>query len=64
MPGVLGSINAVFSQRSLNVSAQQLQTDGELGYVLVDVDQRPDDHAAVLAALCAIDGTIRARALD
>jgi D-3-phosphoglycerate dehydrogenase len=64
VPGVLGTINAVFSRRGLNVSAQQLQTDGELGYVLVDVDQRPDDHAAVLAALCAIDGTIRARALD
>ena len=64
VPGVLGSINAVFSRRGLNVSAQQLQTDGELGYVLVDVDRRPDDHAAVLAALCAIDGTIRARALD
>jgi len=64
VPGVLGSINAVFSRRGLNVSAQQLQTDGELGYVLVDVDRRPDDRAAVLAALCAIDGTIRARALD
>jgi len=64
VPGVLGGINAVFSRRGLNVSAQQLQTDGELGYVMVDVDRRPDDHAAVLAALCAIDGTIRARALD
>ncbi len=64
VPGVLGRINAVFSERSLNVSSQLLQTDGELGYVLVDVDRRPDTHATVLAALCAIDGTIRARALD
>ena len=64
VPGVLGQINAVFSQRELNVSAQSLQTDGELGYVMVDVDRRPDTRAAVLAALCAIDGTIRARALD
>ena len=63
VPGVLGQINAVFSGRGLNVSAQELQTDGELGYVMADVDRRPADQAAMLAALCAIDGTIRARAL-
>ena len=64
VPGVLGQINAVFSQRELNVSSQLLQTDGELGYVLVDVDRRPELRAATLAALCAVDGTIRARVLD
>ncbi len=64
VPGVLGQINAVFSQRELNVSSQLLQTDGELGYVMVDVDRRPDTRAEALAALCVIDGTIRARALD
>ncbi len=64
VPGVLGEINAVFSQRGLNVSSQLLQTDGELGYVMADVDRRPEVRAAALAALCAIPGTIRARVLD
>jgi len=64
VPGVLGHINAVFSDRHLNVSSQLLQTDGELGYVMVDADRCPEGQGAVLAALCAIDGTIRARALD
>ena len=63
VPGVLGQINAVFSQRGLNVSSQLLQTDGELGYVMVDVDRRPEVRVQTLAALCAIDGTIRARVL-
>lgn len=64
VPGVLGQINAVFSQIGLNVSAQVLQTDGELGYVMVDVERRPTGRSATLAALCDIEGTIRARALD
>ena len=64
VPGVLGQINAVFSQIGLNVSAQVLQTDGELGYVMVDVERRPTGRSATLAALCDVDGTIRARALD
>ncbi len=64
VPGVLGQINAVFSQIGLNVTAQVLQTDGELGYVMVDVERRPTGRSATLAALCDVDGTIRARALD
>jgi len=62
VPGVLGQINALFSRRELNVSSQLLQTDGGLGYVMVDVDRRLDVHEAVMAGLCAIDGTIRVRA--
>jgi len=61
---VLGRINAVFSDRQLNVSTQLLQTDGELGYVILDAEPCPGEQGAMLAALCAIDGTIRARALD
>ena len=64
MPGVLGQINAVFSRIGLNVLAQVLQTDGDLGYVIVDVERRPTGRTATLAALCEIEGTIRARALD
>ena len=46
------------------MTAQVLQTDGELGYVMVDVERRPTGRSATLAALCDVDGTIRARALD
>ena len=61
VPGVLGRLNAVFSSRQLNVHAQSLQTDGQLGYVIVDADCAPEQRAEVLGALCAIDGTIRGR---
>ncbi len=63
VPGVLGRLNAVFSDRGLNVSSQQLQTDGELGYVMVDTERQADSQEGILNALCAIGGTIRARAL-
>ncbi|HEY0206263.1 MAG TPA: phosphoglycerate dehydrogenase [Acetobacteraceae bacterium] len=63
VPGVLGRLNAVFSERNLNVSAQSLQTDGELGYVMIDAEGEPSLCGEVLGALCAIDGTIRARVL-
>ncbi len=63
VPGVLGRLNAVFSDRGLNVSSQQLQTDGELGYVMVDTERQAASQNGILDALCAIKGTIRARAL-
>lgn len=61
VPGVLGKLNAVFSSRSLNVHAQSLQTDGQLGYVVVDADSPPGQQTEILDALCAIEGTVRAR---
>ena len=61
VPGVLGKLNAVFSSRGLNVHAQSLQTDGHLGYVVVDADSPPGQQAEILDALCAIEGTVRAR---
>ncbi|HWX50081.1 MAG TPA: phosphoglycerate dehydrogenase [Roseomonas sp.] len=62
VPGVLAAMNEVFSRFSLNISAQYLQTDPEIGYVVIDADgvTTPD---AVLAALRDIPGTIRARLL-
>ncbi len=64
VPGVLGKLNAVFSVRGLNVHAQNLQTDGQLGYVMIDADTAAEQRAEVLGALCAIEGTIRARVMD
>ena len=62
VPGVLGQVDAVFSSRGLNIAAQYLQTEGDVGYVVVDVESLADDPG-VLAALRAIPGTISARRL-
>ncbi len=61
-PGVLRQVVDVFSSRDLNITAEYLQTDAELGYVVVDCEG-PLDDGEILAALRVIDGTIRARFL-
>jgi D-3-phosphoglycerate dehydrogenase len=60
VPGMLGHVNSVFSGRRLNIVGQYLQTEGDIGYVVVETggDQ---DCDAVLAELRRLDGTIRAR---
>jgi D-3-phosphoglycerate dehydrogenase len=63
VPGTLGRVVEVFSRRSLNIAAQYLQTDGEIGYVVIDADTPMDDSAAVLEELRALDGAVRARLL-
>ena len=61
VPGVMGAVNAVFSATGANVAAQTLQTRGDIGYVVLDVDTAASDEA--LAALLRVPGTIRARVL-
>ena len=61
VPGIMGAINSVFSENNLNVSAQYLQTNDAIGYVVIDIDAEYSDLA--LAKLAAIDGTIRSRVL-
>jgi D-3-phosphoglycerate dehydrogenase len=62
VPGVLRHIDDVFADRELNIAAQFLQTDGDIGYVVVDADGGANDKN-VLDALNTIPGTIRARLL-
>jgi D-3-phosphoglycerate dehydrogenase len=38
VPGVLSEINRVFSDNQINVSAQYLQTNEAIGYVVIDID--------------------------
>ena len=61
VPGVLAAINGAFSDMGANVVAQFLQTRGELGYVVTDLDGGQSREA--LDALRQIDGTVRARVL-
>ena len=51
----------VFSEQGVNVSGQYLQTRGDIGYVVIDVDTASSE--AALAALHAVPGTIRSRLL-
>lgn len=63
-PGVLSEINSVFSSRKINIAAQYLQTDPEIGYVVIDVEA--DDKALTLETRHLLDnvsGTIRTRVL-
>ena len=61
VPGVMASVNRVFSDLGVNVEAQFLQTRGELGYVVTDVGR--GSSAEALAALQTVHGTIRTRVL-
>jgi D-3-phosphoglycerate dehydrogenase len=61
VPGIMSAINYVFSENNLNVSAQYLQTNDAIGYVVIDVDAEYSDIA--LAKLASIEGTIRSRVL-
>ena len=60
-PGVLSEINTVFSRSGINISSQYLQTNNEVGYVVMDVDAEHSKEA--LNRLNEISGTIRCRVL-
>ncbi|MFY1027479.1 D-3-phosphoglycerate dehydrogenase [Actinobacillus seminis] len=60
-PGVLNQINQVFVKAHINIAAQYLQTDPNIGYVVIDVES--EDTTEVLAELKKIDGTVRTRVL-
>jgi D-3-phosphoglycerate dehydrogenase len=63
LPGMLGRLNGVFSRGQVNIAAQFYQTDGEVGYVVLETDATDADAEALLAEIRAIPGTIRARLL-
>ncbi len=59
IPGVLGQINSRLSKRGLNITGQFLNTNPEIGYVILDVDSKISKEAFEI--LKDIKGTIRAR---
>ncbi|MFT7559614.1 MAG: D-3-phosphoglycerate dehydrogenase [Flavobacteriales bacterium] len=61
VPGVLTAINQVFSDNSINISSQFLQTNESVGYVVIDVDREYSEIA--LKQLREVEGTIRCRVL-
>lgn len=63
VPGMLGHLNQVLSRRGLNITGQYLQTDGEIGYVVIEIEGLPQQSRATLDEIRALEGTIRARLL-
>ena len=61
VPGVLSQINRVFSEQHINIAAQYLQTRGDIGYVVIDVDAASSELA--LEQLAQVPGTLRSRVL-
>lgn len=61
VPGMLRRLNEVFLQRDINIFAQYLETDSEVGYVVLDADLAGHESHEILDDIRALDGTIRAR---
>ena len=60
-PGILSAINQALSDANVNVSGQYLQTRGDVGYVVIDIEA--DYSRDVRTALARVPGTIRTRVL-
>ena len=63
LPGELGHLNEVFARHKVNIAAQHYQTDGELGYVVLDADGQVTDAENIVREIRGLPGTIRARML-
>ena len=61
VPGVLSQINSSFAAAGINILAQSLMTEGNVGYLVMDVDN--DDSSEALERLKGIEETIRVRVL-
>lgn len=62
-PGLLTAINEALSRQRINIAAQYLQTQGPIGYVVIDIDDDEPAGRLALKELRAIDGTLRTRIL-
>ncbi|WP_296402953.1 phosphoglycerate dehydrogenase [Psychrobacter sp.] len=61
VPGVLSQINSSFASAGINILAQSLMTEGDVGYLVMDVDDHNSQEA--LDKLRDIEETIRVRVL-
>jgi len=62
IPGVLAQINQIMAHHKLNILGQQLATNANLGYVIVDVDK--GYPKAALEDLKMVQGTLKFRSLS
>lgn len=61
VPGVLSSINSALSSHDINIAAQYLKTNEQVGYVVVDVDENISQNAYKI--LKSIPETIKIRSV-
>ncbi|MBC7851027.1 MAG: phosphoglycerate dehydrogenase [Chitinophagaceae bacterium] len=61
VPGVLSEINSTLSEHNINILAQYLKTNEEIGYVVLDVDKKISSHAFEL--LKEVKQTMKVRLL-
>ncbi len=61
VPGVLSKMHSLISGLGVNIVAEYLQTRGDVGYVVIEVD--PQHGKAMLEGLRAMPETIRVRVL-
>lgn len=65
IPGIMGKLNDVFSEFSININAQYLQTKNDLGYVVIDIS--PENFSEIsekiIEKLKEIEGTKKVRVL-
>src|ERR1700744_4346127 len=63
VPGILRQVNEAVARHGINILAQYLQTDPEVGYVVLETDVIGGEGEELLADLKAVPGTIRVRVL-
>ena len=61
VPGVLREVNYIFTSKGINIASEYLQTDAQIGYVIIDTESTLGKD--VLKELKGIKHTIRARML-
>lgn len=64
LPGELGKLNDVFASKKVNIASQYYQTDGEVGYVVLDAEGAVQNADEMVAEIRKLPGTIRARRLN
>jgi D-3-phosphoglycerate dehydrogenase len=60
-PGNLQRLNHLFASRGINIAAQYFQTDGEIGYVVIEADDTGEHSVDILREIRELEGTVRAR---
>jgi len=60
-PGIIARVNERFSAAGINIAAQYLRTNEQVGYVVIDIDG--DASRVALDELLRIPGTIRCRVI-
>lgn len=61
VPGLMKAVNYVFTEKGINIASEYLQTDPDIGYVIIDAESNMG--SLIIKELKKIPHTIRARVL-